>query len=241
MEFLQGIGYKLDIVFVIDATGSMGPIMTEVKQNALVLGDKIKDGLDAAGKSVSEMRVKIIDFADFANEGEDAINQTEFFPLPDQKTQFEAAVNNIEYQLRGGDVPENGLEALYAAICSDWVKLKKGEKGRHIIVVMTDAVPLHLRERDGSMGYPTEEFPTDLAALESIWSESDEDGQSSSTDLNPKAKRLILFVPKGKDSAGHTWEDVASWQQTVCHYINPAEGLGDISFNEIVDEIVRSC
>ena len=227
MAFLQGIGYKMDIVFVIDATGSMGPIMNEVKTNALIIGDKIRDGLAAAGKNVSEMRVKLIDFADFAQEGEEAIHQTEFFNLPEQKEQFESAINSINYELRGGDVPENGLEALYAAICSDWVKIKPGEKGRQIIVV------------SGCMGYPTEEFPANLDALEAIWSE--DDPQSASTDLNPNAKRLILFVPAGTDDDGHTWDGVASWSQTVCNQIDPAKGLGEIGLNDIVTEIVKSC
>ncbi len=238
MAFLQGMGYKLDIVFVIDSTGSMGPIINEVKSNALTLGDRLKEGLEAESKMVSEMRVKVVDFADYASEGDEAIRQTEFFSLPDQKAQFEAAVNGINIDMRGGDIPENGLEALYSAMCADWVKIRPGEKGRHIIIVMSDAVPLHLHERDGSIGYPSEDIPADVAALESIWSEKD--AQAASTELNPNAKRLILFVPEGRDAAGHTWDTLATWENTVLNPINPAAGLGEIDLDDIIKEVVRS-
>ena len=76
---LQSSGYKIDIVFVIDATGSMTPIMDQVRQKALTLHEDITAGLKAANKPVSELRLRVIDFADYASEGEDAIHQTAFF------------------------------------------------------------------------------------------------------------------------------------------------------------------
>ncbi len=234
---LQGKGYKMDIVFVIDATGSMTPIMNEVKANALSLGDKITEALKAANKNVDELRLRVIDFADFASEGEDAIRLSDFYTMPEQKAEFEARINNIDIDMRGGDIPENALEALYAAINSDWVKIGAGEKGRHIIVLMTDAVPLNLQERAGCVGYHADEYPSNIEELTEIWSA---DSQSSITKLSPTNKRLIIFAPTGSDKAGHTWDDVTSWEWVTGATVDPAKGLAELDLSVIIAEIVRS-
>lgn len=201
---LQGDDYKVDIVFVIDATGSMGPIMEQVKMQALSLGDKITSLLAENNRPVEQLRMRIIDFADFAYEGDDAIHQTDFFPMPGGRADFEKAVRDIEYERRGGDIPENALEALFIAMSSEWTPIARDEKGRHIIVLMTDALPLHLRERAGLAGYVAEDYPADVAALQAIWDANDQD---ATTDLSPRNKRLILFVPEGTDAAGHSWDN----------------------------------
>lgn len=234
---LQGKGYKMDIVFVIDATGSMTPIMNEVKANALSLGDKISQALEAAKKPVDELRLRVIDFADFASEGEDAIRLSDFYTMPTQKAEFEARVNNIDIDMRGGDIPENALEALFAAINSDWVKIGAGEKGRHIIVLMTDAVPLNLQERAGCIGYQADEYPTNIEELAEIWGA---DAQSSITKLSPLNRRLVLFVPDGNDAAGHSWDAVKSWDWTSSKTVDSAKGLGELDLSVIIGEIVRS-
>lgn len=234
---LQGIGYKLDIVFVIDATGSMTPIMNQVKANALTLGDRICDEMKAANKPVDELRLRVIDFADFASEGDEAIRLSDFYKMPEEKAAFEKRVNDIDIDMRGGDIPENGLEALFAAINSDWVKIGAGEKGRHIIVLMTDAVPLNLQERAGCVGYNAEEYPSNIEELTEIWNA---DAQSTTTKLSPSKKRLIVYAPAGKDAQGHTWDDVTSWEWVTGATVDPSTGLEGIDLSVIIAEIVRS-
>ncbi len=234
---LQGMGYKMDIVFVIDATGSMTPIMQQAKENALTLGDKICEGMKNAGKPVDELRLKVIDFADFASEGDEAIRSTDFYTMPAEKEKFEKAINEINIDRRGGDIPENALEALYAAMNSDWVKIGAGENGRHVIVLITDAVPLNLRERDGCVGYQSDEYPSDIEELSQIWNA---DAQSSTTRLSPSKKRLVLYAPAGTDAAGHTWDTVRSWEWTTSTEVDAAAGLEGIDMNAIIAEIVRS-
>ena len=236
---LQGFGYKLDIVFVIDATGSMGPIMTQVKKRALTLGDEIKTKMKEAGKPVDSLRMRVIDFGDFAYEADEALRQTDFFVMDGDKQKFEDAINGIEFENRGGDLPENALEALYAAMCSEWIPIKSTDKGRHIIVLMTDAYPLNLHERDGVVGYPGDDLPPDIEALESIWAEKD--GQEKTTSLSEKNKRLLLFVPEGSDSDGHTWEKVSGWTQTMTTIVDGEAGLADMPLDGVIKEIVRSC
>lgn len=236
----QGTSYKMDIVFVIDATGSMTPIMTQVKQSALSLSDEIRTRMDAAGKHVEDkdLRIRVVDFGDYATEGDEAIRQTDFFRMDTEKEKLEAAINKIDINGRGGDDPENGLEALWAAMSSDWVKIGAGEKGRHIIVVMTDALPLHLQERDGCVGYIAEEFPGDVNEMGTLW--NNKSSQTSSLSLHPLNKRLILFAPDGQDSAGHTWDNVKTWNFCVSSTVSSASGLEGVSLDTIINEVVRS-
>ena len=237
MAGFQGKGYKIDIAFVIDATGSMHDLMANVKSHALTMGDEIVKALEDAGKNVEQLRMRVIDFADYATEGDEALRQTDFFVMPAQKGDFDNAINKIDYEYRGGDIPENALEALYAAMISDWVKLTpRVDKGRHIIVLMTDAYPLHLMERKGSMGYPEDELPPDVAELQNVWNADEQDSK-----LSKNNKRLLLFAPEGDDGYGHSWNDVQAWENTVFTAVDPAKGLEDIPFDAIIAEIVRSC
>lgn len=54
----QGGGdYAVDIVMCIDATGSMAPIINEVKNNAMSFYQKFVDAMDENDKEVSELRI----------------------------------------------------------------------------------------------------------------------------------------------------------------------------------------
>lgn len=232
--------YKIDIVFVIDATGSMQPIMDVVKQNALTLGDRLAEEMNSLGKEVKALRVRVIDFADFAVEWEDAIHATDFFEMPVEKDKFNEAINNIEFEYRGGDIPENGLEALFVAMNSDWVDLARGEKGRHVIVLLTDAYPLHFGERDGCIGYNKDDYPEDVSELTEIWEESMYSSERT-TKISPNQKRLILFVPEGCDEMGHTWEPISQWKYTATSYVDRDKGLKDVDFDMILSDIILYC
>ncbi len=237
MADLQGQQtYKLDIVFVIDATGSMTPIIEKVRERVLSLGDDIVKGMESEGKIVNQLRVRVIDFADFGQEGEDAIHSTEFFTLPDELDKFQASINGINIENRGGDIPENGLEALFIAMNSDWTRFGS-DNGRHIIVVMSDASPLNLQERDGCAGYQSDLYPKDIAEMEQIWHE--DDAQNAVTKLHPRKKRLVLFVPDGT-IAGHSWDQLKGWENTTSTPVDAAKGLEDINYDIIIKEIVRS-
>ncbi len=235
-------GYKIDICFVIDATGSMHPIIDQVKEQASQLHEKIVNGLKESNKNVSELRLKVIDFADFGFEQDDAIHQSNFFTI-DQIDNFKECLASIKIEDarggRGGDEPENGLEALYLAMNSDWTPLPRGEKGRHIIVLFTDASPLALGERDGSIGYCKDDYPADIEELSSVWHEKEPDqGGTKLTPISCKNKRLILYVPEGEGE--RSWQPVTQWEQTTTSFVNAAEGLQNVSIDAILAEIVRS-
>jgi hypothetical protein len=78
----RGLSYAVDIVFCIDVTGSMTPIIDAVKANALRFYDDVQINLTAKGKNVDELRVRVIAFRDFVADGEMALEESPFFALP---------------------------------------------------------------------------------------------------------------------------------------------------------------
>ena len=236
-EDLQGLKqYKIDIVLVIDATGSMGPFMGQVKEGILAVPGEIKEALEKENKHVEQMRIKVIDFGDYGYDGSDAIHQTEFFDAETDGEKIVNAINGIEYIGRGGDAPENGLEALYEAMASDWAEPKPN--GRHIIVLVTDAPPLNLGERAECVGYDKDRYPESVEDLGEIWNPSDMQGGDTGLKLSPLKARLVLFAPQGV-IAGHTWDDVTKWERVVSKPVDAASGV-KIEMGELVAEIVHS-
>jgi hypothetical protein len=56
----RGLSYAVDIVFCIDVTGSMTPIIDQVKANALRFYDDVQSNLTAKSKNVDQLRVRVI-------------------------------------------------------------------------------------------------------------------------------------------------------------------------------------
>ncbi|MCV7303513.1 VWA domain-containing protein [Mycobacterium barrassiae] len=224
----QQVDYAVDIVLCIDQTGSMAPIIESVKHHALSFSDELRSALEKKDRYVDVLRVRVIGFRDYYYDGQEAMDASEFFTLPDESTKFEAFVSGLTPK-GGGDEPESGLEALALAIKSPWTTA--GTKKRQVIVVWTDA-SAHPLEKSSST--PIEAYPggmpKDLDELTDWW----EDPQSGSVD--PRAKRLIIYAP---DSAG--WSEIASsWEETVHFPSTAGEGLRDIEYQEILSSIVES-
>ena len=180
--------------------------------------------------------MRVIDFADFVSEAEEAIHASKFFTLPEEQAELEQAVRAIEYKDRGWDEPENALEALWTAINSDWVDLSGIKKGRHVIIVITDAYPLHLGERNGCKGYVAEDYPESVQKMEEIWNEIQcpwEGGRK----LDPRKKRLLLLVPKGSDG-WHSWDEVSEWDYTIMEAIDSNTDFSELNLNYAINSIV---
>ena len=128
--------YNVDIVFVIDATGSMSDLIDIVKNNAINFHSDIQTVMSKKGKTIQDFRIKVIAFRDYIADGEDAMLRTDFFNLPEETEAFKETVNSIS-AFGGGDEPEDGLEALAFAIRSQWTT--EGLKRRQLIVVWSDA------------------------------------------------------------------------------------------------------
>ena len=221
----RGLSYAVDIVFCIDVTGSMTPIIDAVKTNALRFYDDVQTNLTAKGKNVDELRVRVIAFRDFAADGDSALQESPFFRLPAERGGFSDFVNGLIAE-GGGDAPESGLEAVALAVNSPWTN--RGDRRRQVVVVWTDQpanplnpeiVPADLKSR----------VPADFSALTDLW----EDTQGP---LGASSKRLILFAPDGPG-----WSDISAVWENVVH--NPSQaggGLSDVDYGTIIDSIGNS-
>lgn len=99
----------VDIVVMLDATGSMQPCIEALKENVHAFIQSLTEK-DANGASpVREWRAKVVGFRDFSADGSDAFQDHLFVDSPE----------DLREQLRdlkaegGGDEPESLLEALY--------------------------------------------------------------------------------------------------------------------------------
>ncbi|MCR4908878.1 MAG: VWA domain-containing protein [Lachnospiraceae bacterium] len=226
----QGMGeYCVDIVMCIDGTGSMAPIIDEVKANAISFYQKFIESMEENDKEVETLRIKVIVFRDYKYDDE-AMVQSEFFTLPDQNDDFQAFVKAIEAD-GGGDGPENALEAIALALKSDWTT--GGSKRRHAILVFSDApaLPLGDSERVGKGNYPGD-IPSDLAGLGSWWEGTD---QTLSSTYQAKAGRLVAFVPNAEP-----WTELQAWNRYWPAFSPAGTGLPDVDIQSAIDLMVGS-
>ena len=221
----RGLSYSVDIVFCIDVTGSMTPILDAVKANALGFYDDVQTNLTAKGKNVSQLRVRLVAFRDFAADGEAALEESPFYTLPAERGGFSEFVNGLVPQ-GGGDAPESGLEAVALAVNSPWTTT--GDRRRQVIVVWTDqpAQPLDPSVLPADLA---SRVPADFSALTDVW--EDEQGVMGSS-----SKRLILFAPDGPG-----WSDISSvWENVVHHPSLAGGGLSEVDYGTIIDSIGNS-
>lgn len=223
----QGDIYYVDIAICIDATGSMAPIIEEVKSNALSFYQRFLDGMAEADKDVAQVRVKVISFRDYGCDAE-PMKESDFFVLPEQNAEFEAFVNGIE-ATGGGDGPENALEAIALALKSNWTT--EGSKRRHAILVFSDAPALELGARADAASYP-QGMPADLAQLGAWWESTD---QTFTGTYQVKAGRLVAFVPNAEP-----WTSLTAWNRYWPAFSQAGTGLKDVDIQMAIDLLVGS-
>ena len=224
----HSMDYTVDMVFCIDATGSMEDvsgsqtkIINMVKQNAVNFYSDFIQIMYKKQKRVHQLRVRVVVFRDYIADKENAMMVTDFFLLPQQAAEFEACIKSIHAD-GGGDIPEDGLEALAYAIKSKWNNVSA--RGRQVIVVWTDAGTHELGYGRRSKFYPNG-MPQNLSELNDWW-----DG------MNSNSKRLVLFAP---DENG--WSYISqNWDNTIHIPSAAGNGLAEKSYNEILNAIANS-
>lgn len=221
----RGLSYAVDIVFSVDVTGSMTPILDQVKANALRFYSDVQSNLTAKGKTIDELRVRVVAFRDIVADGEAALQESPFFELPAEEAGFSNFVNGL-FAEGGGDAPESGLEAVALAMTSPWTT--RGDRRRQVIVVWTDQ-PAHPLDPSVLPPALAGRVPADFSALTDLW----EDPQGP---LGSSSKRLILFAPDGPG-----WSDISGvWENVVHHPSKAGGGLSDIDYGTIIDSIGNS-
>ncbi len=219
---------NVDIVFCIDGSGSMSPCIDNVKNNALRFRQELVSELLALGNTINALRVKVITFRDYEKDGAESMVESRFFELENDDEQVEYSNYISEITAKGGgDLPENGLEALYLAMKSDWTQ---GNKDRQVIVLFTDADALELGERAACADYPAD--MVDMAGFQETWACV----QGRETNLIPRCKRLVIFAPTGTKYA----ELSKMLDRCTFEPVNPDTGLADINFSAIIKTVAAS-
>ena len=225
---------KIDIIFCIDGTGSMAPCIDKVKMNAKKFYMDFVDKMtNEFGSSVEELNIKIITFRDYADDGKNAMVESEWFDLTaGDEISYEKHLSGIVAD-GGGDDPENGLEALFFAMTSDWKA--NGEKDRQVIVLFTDIDAVPLGARKGSPDYPANMVDDD--GLLKTWMCIRPDFLSQADfKLKERCKRLVMFAP-----AGTVYEKMQSkYNRSQFVPVQMDAGLGDMDFDDIIKIIAAS-
>ena len=225
MEKYQ-LSYHVDMVFCIDATGSMRHVLDFVKQNALNLYRDVTGAMERKRKVISRMRIRVIAFRDYVADGDEAMMASDFFVLPEQAQQFSDCVNGLAAK-GGGDIPEDGLEALGYAIRSDWTR--EGVKKRHIIVVWSDAPTHPLGHGRIAPWYP-DGMAANFDEL-SLWWEDEQLGGA----MDENAKRLLIFAPDAPD-----WNRISAVWSQVVHVQTVSEGLSELEYQQVIDAVCNT-
>lgn len=211
----EGIETNVDIVFVIDATRSMEPMIETVKNAALSFHEELYDALRENKRIIKNLRVRVIWFRDFYYDGKYAFGESDFFELPSEKEAFYDFISGIKAE-GGGDEPESSLEALVLAMRSNF--MQEGERRRHIIILFTDEEAHRFEDYEQLVAdakkegcapelYPSN-MPEDLGELYNIWqnnpAESDEFGSGEEKiKIDPTGRRLIICAPDA-----YPWSDM---------------------------------
>lgn len=220
----QGVKYAVDLVMCIDATGSMGHLIEEVKSSALSFYENLEAVMSKKEKTIDQLRAKVIVFRDYwADAPEDAMLSSEFFNLRTESAEFSNFVSKIRAG-GGGDEPENGLESLALAIDSTWEKSQDFAKQRYVVIMYTDASAHPLEKASKPSHYP-KDIPQSFDELTDVWA-----------DVPTPAKRLLLFAPDASP-----WTVMASsWENTIHFASTAGNGLQEIEMDEILNAIAGS-
>lgn len=227
-QYGMNLGYAVDIVFVIDITGSMTPVIEQVKAGAMSFHDRLMATMAEKDKYVSSLRLRVVAYRDYYDNASDALFHTPFFTLPDHAAHFHTYVSGL-FADGGGDEPESGLEALGVAMASEW---ERGlDRRRHVVVHFTDASahPLEASHGRPVPGYPGH-IPNTFDGLTDQW----DDPQGHLMEF--AAKRLLLYAPDV-----YPWNVISANWDNVLHYPSRAgQGLNELEFGQIVDAIAGS-
>ena len=233
MSFNLNKSRDVDIVFCIDGTGSMTPCLDNVKRAVRTFQDELIARAADENTAIGQLRIKVIVFRDYKDDGSDAMIESRFFVLPEDIAAYEDCIRSIE-ATGGGDNPESGLEALYLAMSSDFVT---GNSDRQVIVLFTDddAIELQDPERKVNPIYPRDMKVKDVNDMINMWERIGEYAQDSSTKLRDRLKRLVIYAPNNTK-----YEELSKMSRTYFIATQMENGMQEFTFEDVMSMIVSS-
>lgn len=138
----SAMGRMLDLVFVMDATGSMGSYIIEATHNIEVICDSITQSDELRGAEA--LRIALIAYRDHPPQDKSYVTRT--FPFTTSVEQVKENLHSL-YASGGGDGPEAVTAALAELVALPW-----RPEATKLAVLITDAPPHGLGERGD--GFP---------------------------------------------------------------------------------------
>ena len=88
--------YYVDLVLAIDGTGSMRPVIDGVKSFSANMHEQVQSAMEAIGKRIDGLRVKVIVFRDFAHDTPaSALSVLDFKKVPEEGAAITEYVSGI--------------------------------------------------------------------------------------------------------------------------------------------------
>ena len=221
--------YYVDIVFCVDVSEGMMPVMDQVKRTICSSLDDLRH-MEAGRDHELVIRARVIVFRDYLEDGNRAMQATNFFELPQQNGEFWDTVNSITAEGGGVASSQDGLEAIaYAIKATPWKKHtpRSIARRRQVIVVFSNN-PAHPLGYGARSPYYPKGMARDFDELTSWWGNRYAPGL-----MDEYAKRMILFTP---DAPG--WREIRNNWNKVLHYQSDAgDGLPVCDYDAILSII----
>ena len=131
----------VDIVFLIDTTGSMGPAIAQLAKNIATFISNIDPNL------VKDWRVKVVSFGDLEVDRPEVslvLNRPWTSDAQEIVNQLAECVEIVK-EGGGGDEPESSLDALYSVIANNVFEEDWTERTR-VVILFTDATPKPIKK-----------------------------------------------------------------------------------------------
>lgn len=160
------MSHHIDIVLCVQGSASMWPVIEELKANAKSFHADFRKAMDDIYMPFTSLRLKTIIIGDLKCGIK--MESTPFLKLPDEIDDYAAFINTLLLPVME-DEPVSSLEALIAAMKSDWLHVEPSERSRQIIVLVTDRAA----------------YTDELGHFSQSWSEMDYN-----------KKRMIIFAPQ---------------------------------------------
>lgn len=235
---VAGAQYPIDVVFVVDCTESMAPLLDSVKSNILRLAEDIQRELERNGKVLHSLHARLVAYRDLYDHPESAFEITSFFELPERRSEFEAAVRGIVAR-GGGDLPESGLEGLFLALRSPWRNNPRDLRRRHIVMLFTDQDAHRFGDARIPLQFAQEPHPKSMSELTKMWGSVEAGGL-----MNGHAKRLVMFAPEyvadGDREVETQWAAIADTWDNAILVPGSSMGLADLEWETVLRQLVAT-
>ena len=137
-----------DVVFLIDVSGSMAPIIDALRRNIEAFVDSLSSGGANSAAPVRDWRGKVVGYRDIEAASSEGLEWIEAHPFVRDTAALKAQLASLKAQ-GGGDEPESLLDALYkvatteatpkGAQSEDPNKWRYRSDAARVVVVFTDA------------------------------------------------------------------------------------------------------